>query len=221
MHYRPMHFQQSFLSTRPKTALIHRARPRITAPLLLALSCLAAGCGGPKAVRGEDVEGLDTDAMSTGLDRRDLQKLKAENMNALDGSAVVSRWESEARPQLAVLPFRNETSEHIESSLDALISDIETDLINGGHVSVISLENQASLMAEIKRQQGEGFDQGKAAAVGRQLGVKYIITGKVFTTDEKLAKERRVQYYLFMQVLEVETGQILFQNKASLTKAMM
>ncbi len=49
--------------------------------------------------------------------------------------------------------------------------------------------------------------------------MKYIITGKVFTTDEKFEKERRVQYYLFMQVLEVETGQILFQNKAALTKA--
>lgn len=187
---------------------------------LVVASGLTLACG-PKAVRGEDVQGLDTDAMGTGLDKRDLQKLKAENMNALDSSAVVKRWETEAMPQLAVLPFRNETSEHIDSALDALISDIETDLINAGHVSVISLENQASLLAEIKRQQGEGFDQGKAAAFGRQMGVKYIITGKVFTTDEKFKDERRVQYYLFMQVLDVETGQILFQNKASLTKAMI
>ncbi len=196
---------------------------RLLAKSLFILASVSAtsGCGGARAVRGDDVEGLDTDAMSTGLDRRDLQKLKAENMNALDSAAVVARWESENRPQLAVLPFRNETSEHIDSALDALISDIETDLINAGHVAVISLENQQSLMQEIKRQQGEGFDQGKAAAFGRQMGVKYIITGKVFSTDEKLKNERRVQYYLFMQVLEVETGQILFQNKASLTKAMI
>lgn len=187
---------------------------------IVAITSVAA-CAGPKAVRGSDVAGLDTDAMSTGLDKRDLEKLLAENMNALDRSAVVKRWEAENQPQLSVLPFRNETSEHIDSSLDALISDIETNLINAGHVSVISLENQASLMAEIKRQQGEGFDQGKAASYGRQLGVKYIITGKVFTTDEKFKDERRVQYYLFMQVLDVETGQILFQNKASLTKAMI
>jgi TolB-like protein len=188
---------------------------------LLLSSTTTLACGGARAVRGEDVEGLDTDAMGTGLDKRDLQKLKSENMNALDSAAVVRRWESENMPQLSVLPFRNETSEHIDSALDALLSDIETDLINAGHVAVISLENQASMMAEIKRQQGEGFDQGKAAAFGKQLGVKYIITGKVFSTDEKMNKERRVQYYLFMQVLEVETGQILFQNKASLTKAML
>lgn len=193
----------------------------VTSLTLLALGLCATGCNKPKAVRGEDVEGLDDQAMGTGLDRRDLQKLMHENMSALDTSAVVKRWDKEEMPQLAVLPFKNETSEHIDSALDALISDIETTLINAGHVSVISLENQQSLVAEIKRQQGDAFDQGKAAAYGRQLGVKYIITGKVFTTDEKFENERRVQYYLFMQVLEVETGQILFQNKAALTKAII
>lgn len=184
------------------------------------LACSFVACS-PKAVRGDDVAGLDTDAMGTGLDRRDLEKLLAENMNALDGSAVVRRWEKEEMPRVSVLPFRNETSEHVDSALDALISKVETTLINAGHVSVISLESQAELMAEIKRQQGEGFDQGKAAAVGRQMGVQYVVTGKVHSTDEKLGDERRVQYFLFMQVLEVETGQILFQNEAGLTKAML
>ena len=33
--------------------------------------------------------------------------------------------------------------------------------------------------------------------------------------------ERRVQYTLFMQVLNSETGEILFQNKASVTKALV
>jgi len=188
---------------------------------LSAFAVIVVGCSAPRAVRGDEVEGLDDQAMGTGLDRRDLQKLLSENMQALQTSAVVERWEGEDMPRVSVLPFRNETSEHIDSALDALISDVETTLINAGHVTVISLENQASLMAEIKRQQGEGFDQGKAAAYGRQLGVQYIITGKVFTTDEKFNDERRVQYYLFMQVLEVETGAILFQNKAALTKAIL
>jgi len=189
--------------------------------LVAAITLSSLACNRPRAVRGEDVEGLDDQAMGTGLDKRDLQKLLHENMTALDTSAVVKRWDKEEMPQLAVLPFKNETSEHIDSALDALISDVETTLINAGHVTVISLENQQSLVAEIKRQQGDSFDQGKAAAYGRQLGVKYIITGKVFTTDEKFENERRVQYYLFMQVLEVETGAILFQNKAALTKAIL
>jgi uncharacterized protein (TIGR02722 family) len=188
--------------------------------LACSLAAPLVACG-PRAVRGSDVEGLDSEAMSTGLDKVDLQKLLSENMNAMEDSAVIRRWEKEEQPQLAVLPFRNETSEHIDSALDALISDVETAMINAGHVAVISLESQGMLVDQIKRQQGEEFDQGKSAAIGRQMGVKYIITGKVFSTDEKVKNERRVQYHLFMQVLEVETGQILFQNKAGLTKAMI
>lgn len=189
--------------------------------MLVALCLSAAACGGPRAVRGEDVEGLDDQAMGTGLDKRDLQKLLSENMNALQTSAVVKRWEAEQQPTLSVLPFRNETSEHIEGSLDALLSDVETTLINGGHVRVISIQQQQDLLAEVKKQQGDGFDQGQTATWGKQLGAKYIVTGKVYTSDEVFDNERRVQYFLFMQVLDVETGQILFQNKAGLTKAVI
>lgn len=188
--------------------------------LLLAASASLAACG-PRAVRGDDVEGLDDDAMSTGLDRRDLQRLLHDNMTALDKSAAVRRWEQEDSPTVAVLPFRNETSEHIDSALDALISDVETTLINGGHVRVVSLERQSELMDEIRKQQGDGFDSGQVSRWGRQLGVRYLVTGKVFSTDERLRKERRVQYYMFLQVIEVETGQIVFQNRSAVTKAML
>lgn len=204
MHHLPM-FRIRYLST-------------FTLACLLAAPITACG---PRAVRGDDVEGLDSEAMGTGLDKVDLQKLLSENMNAMESSAVVKRWESEQQPQLAVLPFRNETSEHIDSALDALISDVETAMITAGHVAVISLESQGMLIDQVKRQQGEEFDQSKSAEIGRQMGVKYIITGKVFSTDEKFKNERRVQYHLFMQVLHVETGQILFQNKAALTKALI
>jgi hypothetical protein len=47
------------------------------------------------------------------------------------------------------------------------------------------------------------------------------VTGKVFTSDERQDGERRVQYFMFIQVLEVETGQILFQHKSAVTKAII
>ena len=179
------------------------------------------GCGGPQAVRGDDVEGLDDEAMSTGLDRRDLQKLLHENMQAMQASAVIKRWQSEERPALAVLPFRNETSEHVDSALQALISDVETTLINAGHVRVISHENQRALMEEVRQQYSDGYDPANISRWGKQVGARYFITGKVFSSDERMDDERRVQYILFMQVLDAETSDILFQNKATLTKAIV
>ena len=179
------------------------------------------GCGGPKPVRGEDVQGLDDEAMSTGLDKRDLQKLLHENMEALGRAPVVRRWETENRPTVTVLPLRNETTEHIDSVLDALLSDVETTLVNAGHVRVISLEQQPRLMEEVRRQYAGGFDPSKIAQWGKQIGARYVVTGKVYTADERFEDQRRVQYFMFLQVLDVETSDILFQNKTQLTKALV
>ncbi len=194
---------------------------RLGGCLLVSIVGLCAACGGPQAVRGDDVPGLDDEAMSTGLDRRDLQKLLHENMEAMQSSAVVQRWQQEQRPAVAVLPIKNETSEHVDSALDALISDVETKLVNAGHVRVISLERQPELKEQVRQQYSDGFDPAAIARWGRQVGARYVITGKVFSTDERANDERRVQYSLFMQVLDVETSDILFQNKSSLTKALI
>lgn len=190
---------------------------------VVASTLLAAGLAAcaPKPVRGEEVPGLDDEAMSTGLDRRDLQKMLHENMQVLQTSAVIQRWQAENRPTVAVLPIRNDTSEHIESALDTLISDVETILINGGHVTVISHENQGALIEEVKRQASGAFDQATVSRWGKQVGARYFVTGKTFANDERRDDERRVQYTLFMQVLNAETGEILFQNKASVTKALV
>jgi len=179
----------------------------------------AVGCG-PKAVRGSEVPGLDDQAMSTGLDGRDLHKMLHENMQALQASPVIARWQKET-PTVSVLPLRNETTEHIDSQLDSLISDIETTLVNAGHVKVISLESQPALMEQVRKQYQDGFNQNQIAGWGKQIGVRYVVTGKVFAADERQDSERRVQYFMFIQVLDVETSAILFQFKTSVTKALI
>ncbi len=189
-------------------------------PWILASATALTGCG-PKAVRGSDVAGLDDGAMSTGLDRKDLQAMLKTNLDALQASAAVQRWESENRPTVAVLTIRNETSEHIEGALNALISDIETSLINAGHVRVISAEDQPELIEKVRAQQTDAFDQSQVASWGQQVGARYFVTGKVYTVDERMDGERRVQYFLFMRVLEAATGDILWQNKTSVTKALV
>ena len=89
----------------------------VTLVLVSLLGTLSA-CGGPTAVRGSDVAGLDDAAMSTGLDRRDLQLMLKTNLDSLQASGAVRRWEGENRPTVSVLPIRNETSEHIGGGLD-------------------------------------------------------------------------------------------------------
>ena len=57
--------------------------------------------------------------------------------------------------------------------------------------------------------------------MGKRLGAKYFLTGKVYDSAERVEDERRVQYFLFMKVVEIENGVIRWQNEANLTKGLV
>lgn len=186
--------------------------------ILLALSLVACG---PTYMRGSEVAGLDDPAMGTGLDKRDLQRLLRSNIESLRESEEVRGWvASGKKPRIAIHPIANETSEHIESSLQALLSDIETYLVDSAAFTVISLERQQQLLVDVARQNGAGFDPSRIAEYNRQLGAEYYVTGKVASSDERTAEARRVQYFMYLQVIEVATGAIRWQHKSEITKAL-
>jgi uncharacterized protein (TIGR02722 family) len=202
---------------------------RPLASLLLALALVptsfgAAGCK-PKAVRGgpgTENPNLDKGAMSTTLDRRDLQELMQTNMEKMMGSPWWAQMTGTPGTIVAIWPFKNETSEHIDDQLNTLLGDIETELVNSGVVSVVSRERQAEMANEVAVQQNRSiYDPAFANQISKQLGAKYYITGKVGSVDEFFNKERRVQYTLFMQVIEVETSLVRFQYKSERSKAIV
>ncbi|MDJ0764673.1 MAG: penicillin-binding protein activator LpoB [Myxococcota bacterium] len=186
------------------------------------LVAVGAGCGGPTYVRGSEMKELDDYAMSTGLDKRDLEQLFDENINALMASPVVEKWKAEPEPPIVSLfPIANDTSEHVRDELDALLAKMETTLINSGIVTVVDHARRDQLIEEIRAQQGGAFDEANSAQVGRQLGARYFLTGRVHDAAERTGDERRVQYFLFMKIVELETGAIRWQNEANLTKGLV
>jgi len=193
--------------------------------LLAALSIAFSACRQPQPtyVRDTDVRGLDDAAMGVGLDRRDLERLYEENMSSM----ASSRWFNDMartqgpRPTVAVMPFENATTEHVEQQLHALIGMVETELVQSGYFSVVAKPLREKLIEELLLQQHELFDASRAVSVGRQLGVSYFVTGRVVDNSERTATARRVQYFMFMQAISVETGEIVWQNRADLSKGII
>ncbi len=196
-----------------------------TLALVLAAALVAlAGCG-PKAVRGgagTDNPLLDEAAMSVTLDRADIEYLVSQNIKALSQSRVWNDTIEKAPqpPVVAIWPIQNATSQHIEDQMSALLSSIETYLVNSGDVRVVSRERQQKLVNELRLRQSDIYDPQTIGEFGRQLGAQYLVTGKITSVEERLQKTRRVQYSLALQVLEVETGLIVFQNEAARSKAL-
>lgn len=201
----------------------NRSFLRLVPVVAFLLAPLTAGCSSdPVFVRGSEVEGLDDPPMSTGIDKRDMEQLLHENMKHLVASPLAKAWaDAGDKPTLAIFPMLNETSQHIDSQLQAVLSDAETFMVNSQLVTVVSRERQNQMIAEVERQNGGQFDPNHAAQYGRQLGAKYYMTGKVYTSDERTAGGRRVQYFMFMQVIETETSAVRWQNKAAFTKALI
>ncbi len=187
------------------------------------LSLAALACA-PQAMRGgegTDNPDLDAPALSIKLDREDINYLVADYLTALEGSRF---WKSEVedapnRILVAIWPITNETSQHIDDQMATLLSSIETALVNTGDVRVVDRARQEALVREVGIQRGSAYDPASAQRMGQQLGVKYFFTGKISSVDEKLAKMRRIQYSLFLQVIEIETGIIEFQNEVTRSKA--
>ncbi|NIP53186.1 MAG: penicillin-binding protein activator LpoB [Phycisphaerae bacterium] len=191
--------------------------------VLIAALTILTGCG-PKAVRGgagTDNPQLDELALSVKLDRADIEYLVSQNIKALSKSAVWNNTieRAETPPVVAIWSIQNATSQHIEDQMTALLSSIETYLVNSGDVRVVSRERQQKLVNELRLRQSDIYDPQTIGKFGRQLGAQYFVTGKITSVEERLQKTRRVQYSLMLQVLEVETGLIKFQNEASRSKA--
>jgi penicillin-binding protein activator len=194
---------------------------RSVRPLLLVLPLGLFGCGPNKEfVRGTQDPTLDAAAMSTGLDKQDIQRMLSECLNQMRTAPIMSEWRAtKPKATVAIFPFLNQTTEHIEPQLDAMLSETEQWLVDSQTVSVISRERQNQMVAEVEGQKSAVFNPAHTAQYGRQLGAKFFVTGKIQASDERTADARRVQYFVFMQVIEVETSAIRWQHKAYVTKA--
>ena len=190
--------------------------------LLPALTIALGGtaCGGPEVVRGSNDPSIDAHALSTGLDKDDIQRMLKETLNHLRSAPVMNEWRTtNPKPNVAILPFKNTTDEHIDSSLDAMLGEAEEWLVDSQVVNVVSHERQREMIGEVRAQQSGDYDPATVSKLGHQLGVKYFLTGKVAGNDERSSDMRRVQYYLQLQVIEADTSLIKFQKKAYTTKA--
>jgi hypothetical protein len=194
--------------------------------LLLACAITLVACGSNKRiVRGAHDSGVDAPAMSLGLDKDDVQRALKKVLDKLRTSALMLTWLRDGgQDTVSIAYFRNDTGQRVDPQLEALLSETETWLVQSGAVMMIAREQPRA----IARQAGDAAffrfqardDDVRLAQIGRRRGVKYYVTGKLQSSDETWQEARRMQYWVFLQILESDTGAIRFQEKAEVTKVL-
>jgi uncharacterized protein (TIGR02722 family) len=192
---------------------------RAQVPLFAAAVALSSGCASREVVRDSQDPSIDAHAMSTSLDKDDIKRTLEKMLNDLRVAPVMDQWRA-ARGEMvvAIAPFINDTSEHIDSQLGWMLDVTEAWLARSGTVTVISRERQMQALEEVERSQHPAFDPRHIPQYGKMLNCKYYVTGKVKASDERGEDTRRVQYLVTMQVIDVETGAIKWTQQAELTK---
>lgn len=193
------------------------ARWMLAAALIVPL-CLTPACFGPSVKRASENPEIDEPALSTGLDRVDLElalKTWVEDFEQSDFVRGLAR-----KPSIAVLKISNQTSEHISGALDSLLDSAEVHLVRSGSWNVVDNHEfmRDAILAERLRDMSDSIDPETIAALGKEYGVEYFVNGRVWDTSEKLGDVRRVQYYLFLRVTEVATGLVRHAEQVDITK---
>ncbi|MCB9896632.1 MAG: hypothetical protein H6825_01385 [Planctomycetes bacterium] len=192
---------------------------RLLPSSVLLLACALLGACSPTFSRGRDDPSIDEAALSTKLDAADLDHaLDSWYSDFLQNKKVAALPDDQRT--IAVLQINNNTSEYIAPQLDALIESFETKLVNDGEFRVITRDQLASnaLLNERMRSTSDQVDPETTVTLGKEFGVRYIVTGRVQDNTEKTSGKKRVQYFLFLQVTSVETSEVIYKNKVQITK---
>jgi hypothetical protein len=194
-----------------------RSRVRRLGPALLAAAL--AGCSGPEFSRASEEPEIEDPALSTRLDGKDLDLALSAWVDELTRSDFIQGLPPR-KPSIAILAIENATSEHISGALDTLLSSAETHLVQSGLFSVVDNTTlmRDAVLAERLRDAGDAVDKETAAALGKEYGIEYFVSGRVWDTAEKSNDVRRVQYHLFLRVTDVATLRVMHQSQVDVTK---
>src|SRR5215470_4585085 len=109
---------------------------------IFALASLG-GCASREVVRDSQDPSIDAHALSTSLDKDDMQRSLHKLLNNLREARVMNQWRNDRGEDIvAIGPFSSSTSEHIGSQLDVMLAETETWLIESGVVKVIDRNRQ-------------------------------------------------------------------------------
>jgi len=193
------------------------------AALVALLSLTACGSYFRPLPASNGTSDLGEYTLSMGLDGRDTNAIFQDAVEDLRDSDLIERLSASdpAETTLAILPMRNETSEHIDHALSRLLARLETFLSQQYEATVVSLDRQPTLWREHYVQRSAIDDRQGTARTGHQLGVEYVMTGHVHGNDELAARGRRVQYFLALEVLEVATSTVVWRLDATISKGLL
>ncbi|ANH77630.1 penicillin-binding protein activator LpoB [Francisella persica ATCC VR-331] len=185
----------------------------ISASLVLVLS----SCG-KTIVAYEDPNGVDTTSIN--FSSTDLQAITNKMAEDMLNSPAVKRITTMYTPTLFFNNIRNETREHINTTM--LSNTVQTQIIKSGLFQVTDMSQIKNIREQLGYQANSGMvDQATATKIGQHIGARYMVYGSIQDIDNtNVDGDKRSKFFLTtLKMLDLKTGLVVWQNDKQIRKS--
>ena len=121
------------------------------------------------------------------------------------------------RPILFFSNIRNETNEHINTSM--LSNSVSTQLINSDKFQFTDMTQVQQMKEQMQYQAQSGIvDQKTAVQMGQQVGAQYMLYGSIADMQAENSSQQSQFYLITLSMTELKTGLITWQDQQQIRK---
>jgi len=122
------------------------------------------------------------------------------------------------KPVVIVGKFKNASDEHIDTEI--ITSIMENAIFNSGKLDFVAGgDTRADLRAEKQDQQGGNTSEATTAALGKEIGADFMMTGSVRTIVDREGNRSVRTYFVTAELTNIETNARLWMGQNnSITK---
>lgn len=182
---------------------------------VMGATLVLGGCASNK-VSYADPQGVDTTSIN--FSSTDLQTTTQKMVTSMLSSPAVARITTDGnRPILFFSNIRNETNEHINTSM--LSNSVSTQLINSDKFQFTDMTQVQQMKEQMQYQAQSGMvDQKTAVQMGQQVGAQYMLYGSIADMQAANSSQQSQFYLITLSMTDLKTGLITWQDQQQIRK---
>jgi len=178
--------------------------------LLLTGIFIFAACGG-RSVKNVDVSDTVVDQTWSANDNKKASESFIQQITATGEFMKSSKYVKEKPRWILAEELDQSLTEHIDTRL--LLEKIRTYLINKQLARFIDDQALKKVLEQLEMQQSDLYDNDKAAKVGKLVGAKLLLRGKITSIEKKDGLSGINYYSIILTVVNIETAEILWTGE--------
>jgi penicillin-binding protein activator len=182
--------------------------------LATVVAALLTSCGPKAFVKGQYDDVNKENLMNDQWSETDMQVVVKAMVDSLTKSAKVAG--AKTPPDVMVTNLQNKTSEHIDTQ--SIMDMVRVELTNSGKVSFIDKEARKDISDEYDYQNSGMVSKETKKGAGEQIGVDYIINGRIDSIVQEVGKDKSVYYKITLNMTDLKTTRIVWTDQKQIRK---